>query len=142
MDTGIRFICEKVLSLFHDLYQALMQRKLFLLKPSFPDEKLDAKGQLYYCPHCAMIEGILHYYPEIRNQLEVIYLDFPRPRIPLAALVGTENQGCPNLVIKKGAFHKTAPDTFTEYGEYYFSNNKYNIASYLAEEFGIPRFHP
>ncbi|WP_341835730.1 DUF3088 family protein [Chitinophaga pollutisoli] len=54
--------------------------QLFLLKPDFPDEKLSLPGQTYYCPACAWIEGILHYYPFLRDRMEVIHVDFPRPR--------------------------------------------------------------
>ena len=81
---------------------------LFLLNPNFNDKRLTPLKQAYYCPHCAMIEGILHYYPELRDSVEIVYVDFPRPRNAIIELLGEENQGCPVLLIKaqenEGAF--------------------------------------
>jgi len=46
--------------------------KLFLLKPNFSDIKLN-ESEVYYCPHCAMIEGILKYYPFLEEMIEINY---------------------------------------------------------------------
>ncbi len=53
--------------------------QLFLLNPDFRDHKYPPSGQTYYCPSSAWLEGILHYYPSLRNEMQVIYVDFPRP---------------------------------------------------------------
>jgi Protein of unknown function (DUF3088) len=49
---------------------------LFLLKHDFHD----GPGQPIYCPECAQISGVLHYYPQLRHVLDLRYVDFPRPR--------------------------------------------------------------
>lgn len=78
-------------------------QKLFLLKADFKDlNRADNKN--YYCPDCAIIEGLLSYYPRLRAELEVNYLDFARPRKPLVDLIGDANQSCPVLVLENGSF--------------------------------------
>ena len=72
---------------------------LFLLSPNFTDGARDSEGKRYYCPSCAFLEGVLHYCPELREKLDIRYIDFPRPRREIIALVGDANQGCPNLVL-------------------------------------------
>lgn len=77
--------------------------KLFLLKPDFKDPKLDAEKK-YFCPYCAIIEGLFVYYPHLRSQLEVNHVDFPRPRPAIVELIGEENQSCPVLIKEDGSF--------------------------------------
>lgn len=74
--------------------------KLFLLKPDFIDKNRDAHTK-YFCPENAMINGVINYYPKLKELLEIEYIDFERPRKQLIKLVGEENQGCPNLIISK-----------------------------------------
>ena len=50
--------------------------RLLLLKADFMDQD-QGPG---YCPACATLEGLLGFYPELRESLDVVYLDFPRPR--------------------------------------------------------------
>jgi len=69
--------------------------QLFLLKPDFRDDS----GGPWYCPSCATLEGVLGFYPRLRDLLEVQYLAFPRPRDPVIAVIGAENQGLPVLVV-------------------------------------------
>ena len=116
--------------------------KLFLLKPKFQDIKVDGTQQDYYCPHCAMVEGVLAYYPDLRKSIEVIYIDFPRPRKLLVDLVGEENQGCPNLVILKDTKDITGTDYFNHYGDVLFVNKKELIVKYLANKYKIGKPHP
>lgn len=116
--------------------------KLFLLNPNFRDIKVDGTEQLYYCPNCAMIEGVLKYYPEIQNSIEIVYIDFPRPRRQLIDLVGEENQGCPNLVISKDTSSKVDTSYFRVCGDYLFVNKKELIVRYLADKYHIGKLHP
>jgi len=69
--------------------------QLFLLKPDF---KGGTRG-LCYCPACATLEGVLAFYPQLRQVLDIHYVDFPRPRAAVIAAVGAENQGLPLLVV-------------------------------------------
>ena len=116
--------------------------KLFLLNPNFQDLKVDGTEQLYYCPHCAMIEGLLKYYPNLKNFIEIIYVDFQRPRKQIIELIGEENQGCPSLVIPKVNSGKVDTSYFKELGDYLFVNKKELIALYLADKYQIGKLHP
>lgn len=77
--------------------------KLFLLKADFLDANR-ADGKIYFCPECSPIEGLLSYYPRLREELEVHYVDFSRPRKELVDLIGEANQSCPVLVLEDGTF--------------------------------------
>lgn len=83
--------------------------KLFLLKPDFQDINRNADAK-YFCPPCALIEGVLSFYPQLRNELEVTYVDFMRPRPAIVDLIGEENQGCPVLVLDDGSFLNDADE--------------------------------
>jgi len=87
-----------------------MKPKLFLLKPDFIDDQKGAKGQKYFCGPCTLIAGLLSYYPHLKKELDVIYVDFKRPRKVIVDLIGEENQSCPVLVVdaaKKVFFNET-----------------------------------
>lgn len=77
--------------------------KLFLLKADFSDENY-IKGKKFWCPDCVMIEGLFSYYPKLREEIEVIYIDFARPRKAIIELIGETNQSCPVLIMKDGSF--------------------------------------
>jgi hypothetical protein len=98
--------------------------RLFLLKADFED-KNRADGKLYFCPECSPIEGLLSYYPKLRNELEIHYLDFSRPRPVLVELLGEENQSCPVLVLDNGSF----------------INDMNEIIRYLTENYQIGHKH-
>ncbi len=68
---------------------------LFLLTEDFRD----GDGAPYYCPDCALVTGLLSYFPRLRHGLDIRYVDFARPRAELVALLGEAHQGCPVLVL-------------------------------------------
>lgn len=98
--------------------------KLFLLKPDFID-KARNNNTKYFCPPCAQIEGILSFYPFLREKLEIQYVDFERPRPSIIELIGEENQSCPVLILSD----KT------------FINDPDKISKYLSEKYGIGYAH-
>jgi len=77
--------------------------KLFLIKPDFKDLQRSSENK-YFCPNCATMEGLLSFYPRLRNELEIHYVDFQRPRPAIVALIGEANQSCPVLVLDDGKF--------------------------------------
>lgn len=115
--------------------------RLFLLNPNFKDERLGAESQFYFCPFNAMLEGVLHYYPELKDKLDITYVDFPRPRKPIIHLLGEENQGTPVLVLPSGQEHSTQLPV-QQYRENRFIHGSEGIAAYLAEKYGIALIHP
>jgi hypothetical protein len=116
--------------------------KLFLLKPAYADPNVGAAGQLYYCPHCAMVEGVLHYYPALRQQLAITYVDFPRPRKVIADLIGEANQSCPVLVLTPAEAQAADTSYFTPANGLLFVNTAAHIARFLAHRYQIALPHP
>lgn len=116
--------------------------KLFLLKPNFADPKIGDDTLKYYCPHSAFIEGLLTYYPILKSKLDIIHVDFPRPRNRIIELLGEDNQSCPSLIIELETADNTALTDFKRHSFYLFSNDTKVIARYLAKKFGIGTEHP
>ncbi|NQE63488.1 DUF3088 family protein [Caulobacter sp. RHG1] len=71
---------------------------LYLLNPFFEKE-----GQGRFCPDCAMMEGYLATYPHLREALDIVYVDYARPRAPLVERLGEEHQNAPTLILAQAA---------------------------------------
>lgn len=115
--------------------------KLFLLKPGFTDSKADNEGKLYFCPHCAMIEGVIKYYPQLEEKIEIHHVDFKRPRPVIIELIGEENQSCPVLITDNKPDDDIDISYFGMFGDKLFVNSPDLIVKYLAEKFGIGIAH-
>jgi hypothetical protein len=112
-----------------------MRDRLYLLKPDFIDQ-----GKAYFCPGCAQVEGMLSFYPALREKIDVHYLEFPRPRPRLVAEIGEENQGCPKLVL--GGEHQiTQGATVGEAKGKRFISVPLDICRYLAGAYGVGEPH-
>ena len=116
--------------------------KLFLLKPDFIDVKIDNVGKLYYCHQCAMIAGIIKFYPQLETMLEINYVDFKRPRKAIIELIGEDNQSCPVLIIENSQDQNVDISYFNSYGDKLFINSTDSILKYLSEKYGIGNPHP
>jgi len=104
---------------------------LYLLKPGFHDQ-----GKVYFCPGCAEMIGLLEFYPDLKQQINIRYVDFQRPRPELVAALGEENQSCPVLIL--GAAAANAPsDIKVRYvnGRAFVEGSR-EIAEYLAHTRG------
>ena len=112
--------------------------KLFLLTPNFPDKKL-SESDLYFCPDCAMIEGVLKYYPKIKEKIEIIYVEFETPRQEIINLVGKNYQGCPILIIHKNEMEEEdlKMNDFKTSGDYFFLYRNTTIAQYFAKKYQV-----
>jgi hypothetical protein len=93
-------------------------KKLFLIKPDFQDNGR-ADGKLYFCPDCTPVEGLLSFYPRLRKELDVQYVDFNRPRKGLVELVGEANQSCPVLVLEDGTFINVPEEIIRQLTEFH-----------------------
>jgi hypothetical protein len=112
-----------------------MKDRLYLLKPNFRDQ-----GNLYFCPGCAQVEGMLSFYPTLREKIDVFYVDFPRPRPSLVAEIGEENQSCPKLVL--GEEHDIPQRvTIAEAKGHRFISVPLDICRYLAAAYGVGEPH-
>lgn len=112
-----------------------MAERLFLLNPDWRDDQ----GGPWFCPGGAYIEGVLAFYPRLREALEVVYLDHPRPRAAVIEQVGEANQSCPVLVLD-GELDWPEAATSAATGRRFLQDHA--IAPYLAARYGVGRPHP
>ena len=118
-----------------------MKPKLFLLKPDFTDNNSDTNGKLYYCPHCAMIEGVLKYYPQLKKKIEIEYVDFEKPRQAIVDLIGEENQSCPVLIIDIENINDYVSSYFNRFKNKLFVNSTDLITRFFSDNFGTGHLH-
>ncbi|MGD9800536.1 MAG: DUF3088 family protein [Parvularculaceae bacterium] len=105
---------------------------LFLLPASFGDE-----GRRQFCPECAELWGFLHYFPEIRDGLDIRYEAIAHPRAGLVALLGEGRWNCPTLVLGDEEPASGAGLIKTANGRRYIDNAR-DIERYYAEIAGTP----
>lgn len=111
---------------------------LLLLAPDFTD----AEGRRCYCPACATVEGLLGYYPDLRQALVVRYIGFARPRAEVVALLGVANQGLPALVLAEPAPAELLADLEVRTGNgRRFLQGPATIGRYLARRYGTGEPH-
>ncbi len=110
---------------------------LYMLNPW-----MEADGQgPFYCPDCGVVEGFLAYSPEVKNNIEIVHVDFQRPRPLIIEAVGAENQGSPVLVLADGVdLPETAKKSFST-GRY-FIEDALGICNYLGKTFNAVMPHP
>jgi hypothetical protein len=112
-----------------------MKDTLFVLRPGFDDA-----GTSYFCPYCAQVVGFLTYFPAVAATLDIVELEFPRPRQPIIALVGEPHQGMPLLVLGSAPV-AVADVTIHAANGRHFVKNAIEITRYLAATRGVPRPH-
>jgi hypothetical protein len=110
---------------------------LFLLEadfhdPAFPD-------QTFFCWHCALLEGVVGYYPDLARHILVQRISWPRPRQPVIDLLGDAHQNLPVLVIGDGRHSPWA--TGTAHGRDFIAD-KAAILHELHAHYGIAVPHP
>lgn len=110
--------------------------RLFLLLPGFEDPK--QPGRVFFCPYSNQVEGVLASHPELAAQVEINRLPFPKPRQPVADLVGEENQSLPLLVLGDA---RPVPADVAGANGLRFVNDTRRILELLAERHGIPFPH-
>lgn len=111
--------------------------RLFLLPPQFADPLYPDRR--FFCPHGAQIDWLLASFPELAENIDVHYIGFERPREPVAALVGEENQSLPLLVLGD---EPSAPVEAGSRGDIRFISDPGQILRALAERHGFPEAHP
>jgi hypothetical protein len=115
-----------------------MQRDtLFLLKAPF----VDGPGTSFYCTECAELNGLLQYHPELRDRVDVRFVDYPRPRAEIVARVGEAHQSCPVLVLAEGSQDDGPEVKRANDRDARFVSGARDIAHHLARRFGTSRPH-
>ncbi|MEZ5896155.1 MAG: DUF3088 family protein [Parvularculaceae bacterium] len=103
---------------------------LFLLPPGFFDN-----DRREYCPECAEMWGLLHYYPALKETVEINYQPITRPREQMIALLGEAHQNCPTLVLCENAPDAPGITAKRANGRRFFENAR-DIGAYYAEIYG------
>lgn len=112
--------------------------RLYLLRPDFTD----GSGPRF-CSECAMVEGMLGFYPALREKVDVRYVGFTRPRPELVAELGPEHQSSPCLVIgdpQRAANPPPGVHPRTANG-HAFLDDPLQVCEYLAQAYGTGRPH-
>ena len=112
-----------------------MKDTLFLLKPGFSNAGL---GPLY-CGDSVSVEGMLSFFPELRDKVDVRYIDFARPRRDLVDQLGEDNQSVPVLVLAEGEAVKDAGIVPQTSGSTRFLADERLIRRYLSAQYDLPQ---
>ena len=115
----------------------MARETLFVLRRGFTD-----KGKPWFCPFAAQVEGMLSFYPELRETLEIVEIDFPKPREAVVELLGEDHQSTPVLVLHPDSPSEADGVKITEANGHRFIEKTMDIMSYLAVTRGVPRPHP
>jgi hypothetical protein len=110
-----------------------MRDTLFLLAPGFFD---NADGP-YYCGDSAPVEGLLSFFPSLRDNIDVHYIAAQRPRQEIVELIGEDNQSAPVLVLGAGRPPKDGAIALRKYRGRGFINDEADIRKYLSSEYGV-----
>ena len=114
-----------------------MKDRLYLLKPDFMDQGAGP----FFCPGSALVEGMLSFYPTLREKIEIHYIDFQKPRPALVAELGVENQGAPKLVLGEPTRPIPGGVTVSEAKGRRFISQDMEICRYLASAYGYGEPH-
>ncbi len=110
---------------------------LYLLKPGFED-----MGKPWVCPDCAMMEGYLACYPQLREALDIVYVDYARPRPPLAERLGEAHQNAPTLILAQAALDAGPYGEIQSANGLSFLSDARPITRWLADKYGTAPPHP
>jgi hypothetical protein len=108
--------------------------QLYLLRPGFMNAGL---GPLY-CGDSAPVEGLLSFCPELRERVDVHYLEFPRPRAPLVEALGEAHQGVPVLILAPDAQVKDGGISPRTTNGHRFLDDEGLIRRYLSTQYDQP----
>ena len=114
-----------------------MSDKLFLVKPGFLDEE---QGP-FYCPDSLAVEGMLGFYPQLRELIDVQYVEFQRPREVVIRELGEENQGLPVIIIDEQNFLKVNHLGIHSYNGKHFLNDQKEIRGYISLVYAVGISH-
>lgn len=111
---------------------------MYLLKPDFLEG-----NATFFCGECAMVEGMLSFYPQLRKELDIHYVGYARPRPAIVAELGPEHQSSPCLVVADPArAARVAPNAKLQHANgKAFLNDPYAVCDYLAAAHKTGQLH-
>jgi len=108
--------------------------RLYLMKPGFMNAGLGP----FYCGDSVSVEGMLGFFPELREKLDVHYISFPRPRQPLIDALGENYQSVPVLILSGDAVAGDGVPEPRKAGGRRFYDDEKKIRQYLSVAFDLP----
>ena len=108
--------------------------QLYLMKPDFMNAGLGP----FYCGDSVSVEGLLGFFPELREKVDVTYIDFPRPRHALVDTIGENQQSLPVLILATNA-PEVAEVEIKNANGFRFINSEKGIREYLSIINHLPR---
>lgn len=111
--------------------------RLIIIKPNFADPAFPQT--LFYCWHCALMEGVLASFPELDRRIDVLRIEWSRPRREVIELIGAEHQSLPVLIFADDADESLATGS---YRGRRIVEGKDAILEALSRRHGIPLPHP
>ena len=112
-----------------------MKDQLYLLRPGFKNAGL---GPLY-CADSAPVEGVLSFFPQLRELIDVHYLEFPKPRQPLVKALGERYQSIPMLILAAGRELKDEELEPRRVDDARFFSDEKSIRHYLSTQYDLPQ---
>jgi hypothetical protein len=106
--------------------------QLFLMKPGFKNAGLGP----FYCGE-APVEGLLSFFPDLRDKVDVTYIEFPRPRKAIVDLVGENHQSIPVIVLADDADVPDDIEIRSASGRRFIDDQKL-IRQYLSMRHDLP----
>jgi hypothetical protein len=110
---------------------------LFLLAPNFRDGN---EGP-FFCPECAEVRGLLAFYPQLEDKVDIRYVNFQRPRPEVIQFTGEAEQSCPALILSEPERTPTDGIEVMEHGGNRFISGSREIAGYFARAYQTGRPH-
>jgi hypothetical protein len=107
---------------------------LYLMKPGFVNAGLGP----FYCGDSVAVEGLLGLYPALRDRIDVVYIDFPRPRQAIVDAIGEDQQSVPVLILAEDSPEPEAIRIRSARGRRYIADEK-QIREYLSITHDLPR---
>jgi len=112
-----------------------MKDQLYLLRPGFSNAGLVP----LQCPDSAPVEGMLSFFPQLRELIDVYYLEFRRPRRQLIEALGEQYQSLPVLILARGhELKETELEPSRANGVRFFAEEK-RIRHYLSTQYALPQ---
>ena len=112
----------------------MFKDQLYLMKPGFMNAGLGP----FYCGDSVSIEGLLGFFPELRDQLDITYIDFRRPRQAVVDAIGENNQSIPVLILSDDSPNLPEIETRSANGRRFICTEK-SIREYMSIRQNLPR---
>lgn len=93
----------------------------------------------FYCPDCIALEGLLSYFPRLREELDVVHMEFERPRKPIVDVLGEDHQESPAIVLADPDKARSYELPVKEANGRAFLDDEQSILLYLSYAYGVSR---